>query len=279
MKLLSQIKKDLEFNRDLTSLIDVLKDIAIFQYRSMERKIKSYDKIFLVLESLFDIIPEGEDMQHPLLNLAQRAPGVIAVTSETGLLGALNREVMSMAMDEIQAKKARLIIIGEKGKIYAQENNIPFVAFKGIKDEERLAQAMQLRDYIVNEELNHRLGAVKVFYPYATSIMTQRIQGLQLLPFSKPEKRESLIPLEMIIESSLGDIVGYLIYIFLGQKFFEIFGLSRLAEMAARFIHLEESGHKLEQIEKQLRIQYFRQRHELIDRSMRELFAARLAFR
>ena len=278
MKLLSQIKKDLEFNRNLTSLIEVLKEIAISQYHILEKKIKTYDKIFILLESLFSLIP-NQNIRHPLVNLAQRRPGVIAITSDTGLLGPLNMQVMTAALNEVQRNQAQLIIVGDKGKIYAQDCNVPFIAFQGIKDEIRFAQAMQLRDYIINEELNHRLGAIDVIYPHAVSLTTQRIYNLQLLPFSKPEKTQIPPPSEIIIESSLGDIAGYLIYLSLGQRFYEIFGLSRLAEMAARFAHLEESKYKLEDMEKQLRLQYFRQRHELIDRNMRELFAARLAFR
>ncbi len=280
MKLLSQLKQDLEFNRNLASIIEVLKEIAISQYHVMEKRIKSYDEIFSVLAGLFNTIPtDAENIQHPLLNLENRTPGVIAVTSDTGLLGPLNMQVMSIALREVEAHNSRLIIIGEKGKVYAQENKTPFVGFAGIKDETRFSQAMQLRDYIVGEELAKRLGPVKIFYPYATSIMAQRIQSLQLLPPEKSKSTQPMVLSEIIMESSIGDIAGYLIYLLLGQKFYEIFGLSRLAELAARFVHLEESGHKLEDLQKKLQLQYFRQRHELIDRNMRELFAARLVFK
>jgi len=58
----------------------------------------------------------------------------------------------------------------------------------------------------------------------------------------------------------------------------EIFGLSRLAEFAARFVHLEESSQKLKDMDGKLQQEYFRVRHELIDRNMRELFSARLLY-
>jgi F0F1-type ATP synthase gamma subunit len=83
----------------------------------------------------------------------------------------------------------------------------------------------------------------------------------------------------IILESDISAILEYWIYLFLGGKFFQIFQLSRLAELSARFVHLESSKSKIEQLNKELRLQYFRQRHELIDRNMRELFAARLAFK
>ncbi|MBN3039091.1 MAG: F0F1 ATP synthase subunit gamma, partial [Candidatus Omnitrophica bacterium] len=72
--------------------------------------------------------------------------------------------------------------------------------------------------------------------------------------------------------------IEYLIYLLLGQKLYEIFGWSRLAELAARFVHLEESTQKLKELNEKLKLEYFRIRHELVDRNMRELFAARALF-
>ena len=63
------------------------------------------------------------------------------------------------------------------------------------------------------------------------------------------------------------------------QMINDIWGLGwepRLAELAARFIHLEESSQRLEDLDKQLKLKYFRLKHELTDRSMREIFASRL---
>lgn len=282
MKLLAQIKKDLEFNLNLYNLIEVLKEIAIAQYRFLEQKIKTFENIFVALGDIFDMLQIG-NFAHPLLQAANRQPGVVVLTSDAGLLGGLNMSIMSQAIKEAEKNRAKLIIIGEKGQMYAQESGLPFVVFKGVKDETRFIQAQELRNYILNEELSGRLGELKMVYPFALSIVSQQIKILQLFPFSKPERfrpaTTTISNLEVILESTLSDILEYWIYLYLGQKFFQIFGLARLAELSARFIHLESSKTKIEQLNKELKLQYFRQRHELIDRNMRELFAARLAFK
>ncbi|MGE5197216.1 MAG: hypothetical protein ACM3IL_01765, partial [Deltaproteobacteria bacterium] len=97
------------------------------------------------------------------------------------------------------------------------------------------------------------------------------------VPTAYPVPKGEFIP-EVILESRLSDIVEYLIYLWMGQKLYEIFGLSRLAEFAARFVHLEESFQKLKELDTKTRLEYFRVRHELVDRNMRELFAARLSY-
>ncbi len=279
MKILSSIKKDMEFNKGLSSLIEILKNIAIAQYRALERKVKPYEKLNRAIGFFFELI-EISKVSHQFLKAKNNSQIVIAVTSDTGLLGGLNTRVVARALNELEKMPGLLVVIGERGKVYARQTNIPFVGFTGIKDEERHFQAMQLRDYVIDRLLKESIGYLKIVYPRALSLTAQRVEIMPLLPYTMADKKA--MPgetySEIIFESKPGDIVEYLIYLWMGEMLDEIFGLSRLAEFAARFVHLEESSQKLKDMEKKIRLQYFRVRHELIDRNMRELFAARLLY-
>lgn len=270
----------MEFNQGLYSLIDVLKSIAISQYRFLDNRIKQFEKFFIVLGGFFAMI-DADKSDHPLINTQGRRTAVIAVTSDSGLVGGLNTKVMNSALKEVKNNQAKLIVVGDRGKAYAQDSGVALTAFGGVKDDTRLAQAEELRDYIMDQELKREIGALKIIYPYPLSIVSQAVGTLQLLPFSqaimdKSQSQSLGLVSELILESSPSDIAGYLAYLFLGYKLGEIFGLGRLAELSARFAHLEDSKTKVEQLNKQLKMQYFRQRHEMIDRNMREIFASRI---
>ena len=280
MKIISAIKKYMEFNQGLSSLIEVLKSIAVGQYKILERNIQSCEKFVSSLESFFELIDIAK-VHHPFLYPSDKPLAVVAVTSDAGLLGGLNMQVVNRALVELEKTPGKLIVIGERGKAYARESKVPFVAFGGIKDEERYAQAMQLRDYCMDQVLGGNFGSMKVVYPRSISFTVQRVDMLTLLPFalpSSPAPSRQALTQDIILESSLDDLIEYLIYLWMGQKFYEIFGLSRLAEFAARYIHLEGSHQRLKDIDAKIRLEYFRVRHELIDRNMRELFAARLLY-
>lgn len=277
MKTLSSIKKDLEFNRGLSSLIEVLKNIAVSQYRTLEQRIKTFKEFLSTIESFFEFI-DVTKINHPFLNSANNPQAVVAITSDTGMLGGLNMQVITTAISELQKIPGKLIVIGERGKIYAKEYNLPFVAFSGIKDEECYFQAMQLRDYLVESVLQGAFTYLKVVYPRPISFTFQQVETISFLPFllGRGARTTSPPPIpEIIIESDPADIIEYLISLWMGQKLYELFGLSRLAEFAARFVHLEDSLQKLKEMDKKLIMQYFRLRHELIDQNMRELFSAR----
>lgn len=279
MKTLSVLKKDMEFNKGLSSLIDVLKNIAVAQYRALEKRIKSYEKFELFLESFFGMI-DLEHLNHPFIRPSNEQQGVVAVTSDSGLLGGLNMQVVNNALVELEQTPGQLIVIGERGKMYARDSSVSFIAFPGIKDEERYAQAMQLRDFLLKKISEGAFGTLKVVFPRPLSFTVQRVETITFLPFAPASlirKSAAEIP-ACLFESAPGDLVAYLVYLWMGHKLFEIFGLSRLAEFSARYVHLEESLQKLKDVDNKLRLQYFKVRHELIDRNMRELFSARLLY-
>jgi ATP synthase F1 gamma subunit len=279
MKTLSVIKKDLEFNRGLSALIEVLKNISVSQYRALEHKIKSFEVFLESIESFFGLIDSSRCI-HPFLQPVNKSLAVVAVTSDSGLMGGLNMQVVNAAVEEIEKGSGQMIVIGERGKMYASEHKIPFVSFPGIKEEQRHEQAMQMRDYLAAKALRGTFGSLKVIYPHPVSFTVQKVATVSFLPFTIKDQGSAvtLHPSKIIHESKPDDSIEYLVHLWMGQKLFEIFGLSRLAEYAARYVHLEDSLQKLKTMDAKQKLEYFRVRHELIDRNMRELFSARLLY-
>lgn len=281
MQTMAVIKKDMEFTRGLSSLIEVLKNIAVSQYRSLEHKLSIFDKFMKTVDGYFEFV-DFSKVSHPFIKPTNKFQVVVAVTSDSGLLGGLNMQVISTAVAQLKNNPGQLVVIGGCGKMYASESGVPYVAFPGIKDEDRLAQALQLRDYLHRRALKGEFGLLKVIYPHPVSFTMQRVEVVPFFPFAPAHLGQQQWQAttgagkDIIFESDINDIVGYLLYLWMGQRLYGIFGLSRLAEFAARFVHLEDSLRRLKEMEGKLKLKYFRVRHEIIDQSMRELFSARL---
>ena len=279
MPSITTIKNEREFYKDFHSLISVLKTIAISQFHSLERKMQLYDEFVETVESFFSIM-DVESIAHPFVNPKESAPmGIIAITSDSGLLGGLNHRVMTSAFSYMENSQNQLIVVGQQGQNYVQGTNVFFKGFLVGGDDQRYRRALELRDYVIDEVLMGRMGPVKVFYPFASSIQVQKVIELDILPCTKwPEKdgvKWDEYGEDILLESHPADLAEYLIYLLLGQRFFEILQFARLAEFAARTVHLEDSTGKIKAIDEKLKLKYFRARHEVIDQQMRELFAAR----
>src|SRR4030042_606929 len=121
MKALAILKKDLEFNKQLSSLLNTMKDIAVSQYRALEQKIKFYDELFSAIDSFFDLM-DVEKIHHPFTAPGDKPQAVVAVTSDNGLVGGLNMQVINRAISELGSVPGKIIVMGERGKAFVSES-------------------------------------------------------------------------------------------------------------------------------------------------------------
>ncbi len=274
---ITKLKQDIQFNNRLAGLLDALKSIATQQFQTLERAFHANPAFFEAIQTIigtFDL----EHLAHPFTQ-AEGPVGVILVTSDTGLLGGLNQQVVAISMQEYRRSPGELIVVGERGASYVREQGIACRSFPGVQEHTRRALAAQVRDYALNQVLSGRLASLSIVHPHALSFTLQRIELVRVLPcmewFRSGEVSRGVGDGPVLLESSVRGIVEYLVWVWLGQKLYDVFGMSRLAELAARSMHLEGSSQELQRRGKKLLLRYFRERHEIIDRSMRELFAAR----
>ncbi|MDD5454121.1 MAG: F0F1 ATP synthase subunit gamma [Candidatus Ratteibacteria bacterium] len=279
MAYLSEIKKEIEFYKDFSSLVETLKNLALFQFHTAQRNLKTFDFFPEAIKDFLNMI-DIANINHPFLQEPKKGVlGIIAVTSDEGFLGGLNNRVMNAAIDFSKERKISIIVVGKQGQKYTQGVNLPVVNFPDKEDNKKSSQAAQIEKYVLTEIANGNLSSVKIIYPRAFSLTSQRIEVLTLLPFAELFKKESMDTSrdysKIILESSANDIIEYLAYLWVGQRIREIFDLSRVAEYAARYIHLEESTDKIKEDIKKLQLKYFKIRHSIIDQQMRELSTAK----
>lgn len=273
-------------------MIQTLKNIAASQYHTLEREKARFADFMAQFTGFFQVV----DMAHqeaPLVNVMTDVIGIVLVTSDSGFMGGLNAGVIQTGYDVqgvLPASQVRYIVIGEKGASKLSENGREFKAFPGIVQETRYEQAMEIRDYIVREVSEKRIGKVVVVHPRPISFTQQTIDTFNLLPCGElfehsaagetPTGKTGLKKFiadarQVTVESKFEDMVTYLAEVWVASKLYEVFEDSKLAEFAARAMHLEDSVQKLEKEHKKLKHQCFRAAHELVDKSMRESFSSR----
>ena len=102
MPTLVNVKKDMDFYKSLFSLLKVLKGIAVSQYQMLERRMKAVSKFSFAVNNFLRGV-ETAGIQHPFVNAQTQARGVVAITSDSGLLGGLNVQVMKRAFEELKS--------------------------------------------------------------------------------------------------------------------------------------------------------------------------------
>ena len=274
---LTKLKKDVQFNAELTKGIDVMKGIAAARFHVLERQLTLFEPYFKATAA-FMTMPEMRHVRHPFTQVFTPAVGVLMITSNEGFLGGLNNQVISQGLRE-GGPEGVYVVVGERGVNYIRDARRAFTTFPGIVDHDRLSLAVAVRDQLVRHVLAGQCGRVVVVYPKPISFSVQQVTIEPLLPCAAWEASVPPAAGPMIWESGPEDVVEYVVGEWISYRLEQLFALSRLAELAARAIHLEGSYQELLRIGKKLRVEYFRARHEVIDRSMREIFAAQLLSR
>lgn len=275
---LMRLKREVQFNTELTQIVDALKGIAAARFHLLERQVAFFDAYFKATEKLLSGIPLGQ-IQHPFVQPPNTKVGVLMVTSTAGFLGGLNMRVLAAGLSEC-GSDGMLTVIGERGASALRDQRQGFSTFPGIEDTSRFKLALEVRDHLVRQVLSGQCGKLVAVFPKPLSFSVQQVTVQTLLPCTEwlsPELQKGVSP-NLLWESSPRDLLEYVLSQWIAHRLAEIFAHSRLAELAARVIHLEGSYQELLGRGRRMKMIYFRARHEVIDRSMREIYASQLMF-
>ncbi|MCX5678712.1 MAG: F0F1 ATP synthase subunit gamma [Candidatus Omnitrophica bacterium] len=274
-----EIKEDLLFNTEFMGLLEVMKNIAISQFRSLQKKRSRFIRFTQLLNGFFQMV-DIRQAPHKLINPKTEKRAIVSITSDEGFMGDLNFQVVDAAIMKGGPESAEIIVVGESGVRYLKDMGRKFTAFKNAADAEaRHTVAVELKNYIMRGIAEDRFGRVSVYYPNPISFMIQKVEAVELLPltaFFSPQAQGPGYDQQVIVESPAEGIIEYLAEEFIEQKLMELLEDSKLSEFAARGAHLERSGQELAEKQKRLRAQYFHAYHEVIDKNTRELFSSQI---
>ena len=273
-----ELKEDLKFNRELADLLEIMKNVAVFQYRSLLKKRERFLDMAKLLSGFFGLL-DANKTPHRFIHPTTEKPLLVMVTSNEGFMGDLNFQVMDSALLRAGSQDAEFIVVGESGARYLKDVGKKHNSFKGAPNAEgRGVLARAIKQYITKGIREESFGRITIFYPSPISFLQQKVEAVELFPLTGlfPEREKKENEPGLILESPEEGIIEYLAEAFIENKLIEILEDSKLSEFSARAVHLERSGQELVEKRKLLQRQYSHAMHELIDKNTRELFSSQI---
>jgi F-type H+-transporting ATPase subunit gamma len=288
---LIRLREDLRFSRDLLDMIEVLKSATARQFRLVQGRKKGFEAFKTRLEE-FMVTLADPAMRHPFLAERRDLPkAVVIVTSDEGFLGALNVNVLTAGLDQA-APEDEIIVLGERGARYLTENyRGTFTVLAGLGDDITYDRAMGVRDLVIEKYLSGKVGTVLAVYPRFLSLTVQEPDVVKLLPCSDLFKEKAVARSTpgralrvrrfrpMPVEPDRIQAVDFLVRASLMERFYDMFWDSKLAECAARILHLEGSHQEILGLNQSVLRDYMKHFHQRSDKDIREIFASRLKWR
>ncbi len=278
---LKEIRKRIGSVKSTKQITKAMKMVAAAKFRKSQTRIlelRPYaEKMSSVLASLAKSVESG----HPLLEVRPRKRvEILVLTSDKGLCGAFNTNIMKTAFKLINEIKSEGIdvsvsAIGKKGTdLFRRRGFTLRQSWTGISGNVSYLTAKEITGNIIENYVNETFDEVVLIYNEFKSALVQRVSVVRLLPLA-PVKVEEGSSSEQIAtflyEPSQQAIFDNLLPKNLEVQVFRALLEARASEEAARMTAMENATKAADDMIASLTLQYNKARQASITKELMDI--------
>ena len=243
--------------------------------KAQERMEQARPYTHRLTEVIHHLLPDIDRELLPLLDIREiQRVGYIVVTSDRGLAGSFNTNVLKKAqqeIDEIGKQKVDLFCIGKKAIDHFKRRNYNIVqSHIEFWNDLDFPHAMKMSEGIISHFINGEVDEIHVVYNEFVNIATQSIQSERLLPLEYDDK-DRIAHVDRLYEPSKEKLVRSLIPRHLNIQMWKYLLESYASEQAARMVAMENATENAEDMIKDLSLEFNKARQASITKEMLEI--------
>jgi F-type H+-transporting ATPase subunit gamma len=194
------------------------------------------------------------------------------VTSDRGLCGAFNSQILKEALHYIQENpETEVICIGKKGFDYLKKRNVNIIqSYVNLFNEMDFSVSKDVANQIIDLFLEQNYGKIDVLYNEFKSAIQQNIVVKQLLPIV-PLESEDISLLDYIYEPDEDTIIDELGKKYINVDVWRIMLESSAAEQGARMTAMDSATDNAAELIETLTLTYNRARQAAITTEIIEI--------
>ena len=230
------------------------------------------DRMFRMLQ---DVVASNPELDHPLLQSPKTTTRLelVVVTSDRGLAGAFNVNVLKLAQREIMEHAAEfegisLYLIGRKAVEFFRRRRPRDIDVAKLFGVASYDTAVEVAGHLAKRYLAGEIDAARIVYSEFASALSQAPRVVRLLPRSQ-EKAEDAIPFSA--EPDLRKLLTLLVPKTFEVAIYRAFLESEAGEHAARMTAMEAATRNGEEMIGNLTLRFNRARQAAITRELVEI--------
>jgi len=279
MATIRDIRRRIRTVRNIQQITKALKMVAAARLQRAQSRAtaaRPYADEMLAVMSHLVSLEATEEVGHPLLEV--RAPdnlGLVVITSDRGMAGSYNGNVLRRAMEVVREhdkESVKLVTIGKKGRAFFAKRGYEIAAdFPMPSSEVRFAEARQVSMKIRDMFQSRQVDVVQIIYTRFYSAVTQRVTDLQLLPAQPPEGETTDGPTDYIFEPAPEMLLANLLPRYVDIQVFRAMLESLASEHGARMTSMSAATDNAGEMIDTLTLDFNRARQAAITRELAEI--------
>lgn len=279
-----------------------IKSVQSTQQITKAMKMVSAAKLRRAQDAIVQMRPYAKKLQELLSNIVSNSEGevgmalaaqrsaekvlLIVLTSDRGLAGAFNANVIKLAKATIaekyssQYQKGNVTIwnIGKKGYEHFVKNNYKTDAsYKDIFQQLTFENVQKASQAAMKAFEEKQFDVVEIIYSQFRNAATQRFEVERFLPIPKVEKKEGDKKADFIYDPSKAELVAELMPKILNTQLYKAVLDSNASEHGARMTAMDKASENANEMLKGLKISYNRARQAAITTELTEIVAGAAA--
>ena len=229
------------------------------------------------------------EFSHPLLTKrAVKVRGILLVTPDKGMAGALNGNLIRLAAEQ---KDAVFVCIGRKGAQALARSGRKVLADFPVTDRATFNEVRPAAEYLIKAFTEGTVDTVEVLFAHFKNTMVQTPRVQQLLPadtlvnqarefrakLGLPEPKIEADERDMLFEPSAAAILNQLPALFFKQAVHQAVLESKASEFSARMVAMKAATDNAKKIGAALSLEYNKARQAAITQEILELTAGAAA--
>jgi F-type H+-transporting ATPase subunit gamma len=220
------------------------------------------------------------DDRHPFLTEREpRAIGIVVISTDRGLCGAMNANVFKstlLLLREWQSKGAavNLGVIGSKALMFFRRLDLPILASAtGLGDQPHVGDLIGAVKVMLDAYREGRLDRLFLVHAQFVNTMTQKPRVLQLLPIAAAgeDDRELAAHWDYIYEPSVEELLDGVLMRYIESQVYQGAVENVACEMAARMVAMKSASDNAAELISELQLVYNKARQAGITKELAEI--------
>ena len=280
MATLRDIKRRIKAVQSTSKITKAMKMVAAAKFRKSQQRmfeLRPYaERMNAILAGLAGSV-EGE--VHPLLVVRPRKNvEVLVVTSDRGLCGAFNTNILKAATRQIAELNAEgfnvtVSAVGRKARDYFKRRNVQLRnTWTGISGKISYANGQEIAADVIENYTNETVDEVIIVYNEFKSVIAQKVIVARLLPLAPIVAAEDTLPVfNFIYEPTKEEIFSRLVPKNVEIQIFRALLESQASEEAARMSAMENATKSANEMISKLSLQYNKARQASITKELMDI--------
>jgi F-type H+-transporting ATPase subunit gamma len=272
---LKDIRDRIKSVKSIQQVTKAMKLVAAAKMRkAQERMEQARPYADHLAEVITSLLPDVDRSLLSLLDVREvKREALVVVTSDRGLAGAFNANIIRRAEEEILEtgqENVDLICIGRKGRDHFRVRGYEIIRdFTDFWSDLSFKHAVDFGGEIVSHFTDREVDRVRVLYSWFRNVATQEIRVEDLLPLTYEEN--SVKAVDRLYEPSKEGIVHSLIPRHLNVQMWKYLLESFAGEQASRMVAMDNATENAQEMIKNLTLDFNKARQAAITKEMLEI--------